>query len=241
MPATNPGTTGLEAYLAYESGALTTDSHNSHTLTNQNTVTSVAGKVGNAANFVGASSQKLYILDANCGALDVGDSSFWFSLWFKVTSTAGAQVLTNKFTSATAGPWSLFLNGSTLTWRIFGTPTLADVTWGTAISTATWYHVACWYTAGGGERGVVVNAGTPVTVASGVTAVASSGDLNIGGAAGAYTTGNLDEFAIYLRAKPTADELTWLFNAGAGRTYAELSASGAKPMMMQAAALMGAM
>ena len=37
-----------------------------------------------------------------------------------------------------------------------------------------------------------------------------------------YHKGSLDEFCIYKRVL-SADEISWLYNAGAGRTYADLT------------------
>lgn len=64
--------------------SLTADSVGANTLTNSNTVTSVAGKVGNAANFVSASKQSLYRNSPS--GLPTGNDANTFELWFQMGS-----------------------------------------------------------------------------------------------------------------------------------------------------------
>lgn len=62
-------------------------SSNNYDLTNNNTVTFVAGKFGNAANFVSTSSQSLTIADASCPNLEISGSQTW-GCWVKFAAGA---------------------------------------------------------------------------------------------------------------------------------------------------------
>src|SRR5438876_10841799 len=61
------------------------------TLTNHNTVTFSAGKVGNAANFVAASSQ--YLSRADSAAFQMGTGDFSVAAWVNFTSSANRDII----------------------------------------------------------------------------------------------------------------------------------------------------
>jgi len=81
--------TGLKAYYALSD--LTDSSGNGLTLTNHNSVTFVTGKVGNAANFVSASSQ--YLSHADAAPYQMGTGSFTVAAWIRFTSIADQQIV----------------------------------------------------------------------------------------------------------------------------------------------------
>ena len=102
MPEINPATTNLEAWweLNEESGNRS-DSHGSNTLGDNNNVLFGAGKQGNAADFVRASSQFLDIADN--ASLSFGNEDFSFGCWFKFDLSGATQAAMGKYdpTSAT--------------------------------------------------------------------------------------------------------------------------------------------
>ena len=70
---------------------VTKDSVGSNTLTNYNTVTAVAGKFGNAGQFVAASKQSLYLSPPS--GLPTGGSASTFEVWFKLASTGALRIM----------------------------------------------------------------------------------------------------------------------------------------------------
>ena len=71
------------------------DSHGSNTLTDDSTVGSTAGKIGNAANFVAASTDSLSCADNASLRLSGTDASI--SLWVKLATKAATQMLVTKW------------------------------------------------------------------------------------------------------------------------------------------------
>jgi hypothetical protein len=85
-------------------------SGNAHTLTNNNAATFVAGKVGNAAHFVAASTQSLSNDDA---ALKAGSGDFTVCFWAKLTDLADFYTAASQWRDANAG------DGLGSGWRLF--------------------------------------------------------------------------------------------------------------------------
>lgn len=57
------------------------------------------------------------------------------------------------------------------------------------------------------------------------TSYTKNATFTIGSMSGVYSTGLIDEVAVWDRAL-TQDEIDWLYNSGSGRTYADLSGGG---------------
>jgi hypothetical protein len=75
----------FQYWYDFESGALTTDATgNGNTLTNNNTVTSISGKVGNAAQFLQGSAQYLSIADN--ASYSIGGTNAYWCYWAKIFS-----------------------------------------------------------------------------------------------------------------------------------------------------------
>lgn len=89
VPPASGGSTLLNGLTAYFPLSDLTDSTGGASLTNTNTVTFVAGKVGNCANFVSASSQRLS--RANGAAFQMGTGPFSFACWFNTSQSAVNQ------------------------------------------------------------------------------------------------------------------------------------------------------
>jgi len=98
----------------------------------------------------------------------------------------------------------------------FGTP-----------STGVWYFLYAYFDATAGQCGISINNGTIDTGTVTGTPNTQTASLNIGrwgytGGFPFYLDGKLDEIGIWNR-NLTTDELTWLYNAGSGRSFSELS------------------
>jgi len=225
----NPGLTDLVVFWELDD---LTDSHGANDLTNVNGVTFVAGKVGNAADFEFDSVQRLSIIDN--ADLSIGDEDFYWGGWIKPESAATAfRGIFSKDGGAGLREYSLSFgetggvnrvaafisaNGSTGTNLIYTN---------LALALATFYWVEMWYDSVGDLWYCNVNNGTAMSAAH----VGGSNDggtaFEIGRFFGANTRcfdGLVDEVVFYKRVL-TADERTWLYNAGAGRAYSELASS----------------
>ncbi len=209
-----------------EASGTRNDSHGTNHLTDNNTVASNTGKVGNAAEFVGASSE--YLSKAYNASLTVDDAvSFSFAGWVYLDSTAG---LSTFFASAGAyTPYGLAYDnvGGASNLRFdayFNNTTLING----ALSTGTWYFLAAGHDAPSSQTWMQVNGGTRVTTADGGFAVTddAAGPFYIGrSAAGEYLSGRVDELGFWKRYLSSA-EVIELYNSGSGRDYAYISGGG---------------
>jgi hypothetical protein len=233
MPYPNDGS--LAAYYAAESGSLLVDSSgNGRTLTLTGGVTSVAGKVGNAADFPGGA------FGSGNGHLEIpaatvaGVSALSCCGWFKL-DTLGTIDLRPIFAFSDAGANNLFYftpanNSSTnrplVVGKFGGVQYSAALT--TAFVTGTWYFFGVAFSA----KGLFLYIGYGQADFQGASASTSgNGTIN-------YTTNNLgkhvtnlgplldgqiDEFAVFRRHLYEA-EFRAIWNNGAGHTYAEVAA-----------------
>lgn len=198
------------------------------TLTDNNTVPGAAGKVGNGAQFTLANSESLS--SASVVSLQMGSGQdFTLATWVKLATKATDQALIVKATDVSGAAGieyvlqyklandrfnALVSNGSATANQ------LAD-TLG-AVSVDTWYFVVAWLDAGT-SLNIQVNNGTADTLGTAVYAQAAAGGFALGRNGGDvtiphYLNGMLDEAAIWKRIL-TAAERTFLYNAGAGRTW----------------------
>lgn len=224
MPAVNPGTVSLVAWWSLESDG-TDATGRGNTATPNGTPTYGAGVVSNAASVNGTTQ---YFSAAHNADTSTGDEDYTVAGWVKFTDIAGVYSAWGKMSAAsgfTRGPTLFIAGSSTLFFRIYdSTGNARSISKATAVSAGTWAHVACSYTASSQAVSMTINAGTPTTGDfSAYTFLDSGGVFALGrrGDASWYHKGALDEFCIYKRVL-SADEITWLYNAGAGRTYADL-------------------
>lgn len=226
MPATNPGTTGLISWWSLdETSGNRADSHGSNTLTDNNTVLSAAGKQGNAADFERDNTEYLSIVD-NAG-LSTGDIDFTVGGWVKNESLTNTNTVIAKrddsdyeysLGTSNTGPNHQFF------FQINAPVTVYE---GNAISTGVWYFVVAWHDATNDLIYIQVNNGTAASQATGGSAPSDTtapfiiGNNNVSATPRPHD-GLIDELFFYKRIL-TADERTWLYNAGAGRAYSELS------------------
>jgi hypothetical protein len=206
------------------------DAHGSHTLTNNNTATFVTGHVGDAVDFERDSAQFL-----NCPStteLETGDVDMSLAGWAYMESQPGHSTILSKDSAShgeyilrwdtSAGRFKLFVYGA----ASFGSA--ADVTDTNVISTATWYFVVVWHDATANTINIQVNNGTPVSTShsAGIYDNDSAFKLGNQGSDGNNKwDGRLDQWGVWKKVL-TSDERTWLYNSGAGRSYADIVAEG---------------
>ena len=227
MPDVNPGTSGLVSWWAMDTGALTTDSHGSNTLTDNNTVGSGTGKQAECGDFEASNSEWLSIADN--ADVSLGDVDFTLCAWVKAESLTGnVNIILGKDTVSNrefAFGWlanRFFLSLSVSVNAIansLGAP-----------STGTWYFVVAWHDQSANTLYIQVDNGTVDSATYSGTPIDAAAAFGIGGRE--YPgfmdpwDGLIDEVCIYKRVL-SADERSFLYSAGSGVSYATVSGSGA--------------
>ena len=189
----------------------TSDSIGSTTLTNSATpVTFVAGLVGNAGNFVRASSENLSAAPSYTG------TSFTGSCWINTTlagANAGAFVWIAGDTSGvrlvlnTAGKIEFWTNAA-------AAPKATSVA---SLNDGSWHHIVFYHDGTAHTNTLVVDNGTPVVAAAAGEFLAGAGSLTIGSTGAAqFWNGKIDACGVADGKTPTAAQITALYNAGAG-------------------------
>ena len=195
-------------------------------LTDNNTVTQAAGKVGNSAQFTAANSEWLSVNDApdlrfggnrnwtvTCwaqfGAAVVGGNSTIFNKGEPVVgSGAGAEIILLK--NGTENIQSYYRNGTDTSYPGYAHSTI--------ISPSTWYFLALSYNFLTQNLSITVNTTTQtfasVTINDGQNQPFQLGRRTLGN----YHEGLIDSFGKWNRVL-TSDELTSLYNSGNGKEY----------------------
>lgn len=209
------------------------DVHGTNTLTETSgTIASVAGVVGNARDFEEGDTE--YFAIADNAPLSIGDITFSVNLWLQLESEANFPVAVSKgfrSDSDVNQEWAIIkfaaaaVPGPLAFIVAFGAATAATF-WGANLALSTWVMVSCGHNAATDEIWIAVNAGTPVTVAhaSGVNDGNRPFTLGAADAAILNWDGPVDEVAFWKR--DIRADLTWLYNAGAGRSYVEIANIG---------------
>ncbi len=216
--------TSLIAYWKLnEASGTRFDSVGSNDLADRNTVTSAAGKVGNAAEFVAANVEDLNIADN--ADLSMGDNvSYTIAGWFRITSTAVTQQIITKRTGGNDGTLKEYMlrldNGDpTLYWANSVDTSFDKLSWGVTLSTATWYFFVFGYDATADQFFVNINNATAVTKADSIGSWNQLNPFQIGGANDdANFDGLIDEVGVWKRVL-TSGEQTELYNSGNGITH----------------------
>lgn len=212
------------------------DAHSSNTLTNNNAVTFPSGLVGNAAQFTAASVQSLSHSDNS--ALRFGNIDQTFNGWLYIDAyTAGHLPVIFKCTAAgDFYEYLFYINQTTHKFTVNiadgVVTTVVNITSTAVISTGAWYNWSFKFNATSGNGSLKINNGTADTASKTGTPAVNAGSFRIGGRADAVDAtnvfnGRMDQIALFKTLLSDADE-TWLYNSGAGRAYAEISADSFK-------------
>jgi hypothetical protein len=226
----------LVAYWSLEEASGTrSDSFGSNHLTSLNGVTSTLGKVGNAAAFAAASLQSLSIAD-NADLSVSGD--FSFSAWATPTGVSGVDTIFAKDDNAGNREYHCYFQTAHISFAVFDSSSgFSSVSTGNVISAGVTYHVILTYDSVDKKTRIYLDNGSASVAASPLT----NGPKN---AAAAFRLGTwadnsfpmegwIDEVGFWKKVL-TASERTWLYNSGAGRSYANIVAeAGALPFVMQ--------
>ena len=213
-----------------ESSGTRVDAHGSNDLTDNNTVTSNTGKVGTCAQFTEANDE--FLSHADTASLQTGDINFTYCAWIYIDSIANTFPRVIDKASVTGGAL-LYVRqeNSRVTFAALdsGGGVAVEVLSTDALSTATWYFLCAWFQADGAGPWtedncyVSINDGTPDNAAQTAAPAAGNQTFRIGGndVANRNWDGRMDQFGFWKRVL-TQDEITWLYNSGNGRAYAEL-------------------
>jgi hypothetical protein len=224
----SPGTTNLLHYWELEEASGTrVDSHGSLNLTDVNTVGVTTGVKGNAASFVGANSESL--LSTTPIAFSQGvplTYNFW--VYLASTSQRGIFFEDSSWRNGDDG----FAVGVGNTDFDGNGNNLILVQWGIAYRNAgtigTGWHMITAIVRSDSYVELYLDGSLVYTTPNAIVPF-QNWDFTIGSSFGTTVyplrDGSIDEFAIWNVALSTAN-LTWLYNSGAGRTYADLSGGG---------------
>lgn len=218
------GYTGLEGYWKLdEVSGNRSDSHGSNTLTDNNTVGSASGVIGNAADFEAGNSEYLTIADNP--SLSTGDIDFFVQAWIRAESADAAMIVCGKWGSEGTREWVLYYDLNAHRFRLLvsndGTNfSLVEIEPTAAVAGNT-FCLHAWHDAANNEIGIAFNAGTPVTTSHTTGCNNNTSNFTIGrnddGPSG-YFDGLIDEVGFWKRV-PTSTERTQLYGSGAGLNY----------------------
>lgn len=212
-----------------EASGTRVDSHGTNHLTDHNSVGSIGGKIGSAADFERDNVQFLSCPDSP--GLSSGDADWTFAAWVNIESMPALMAIAGKHDGASiaGSEWLLSLteapnrfkfevyqgagNTTSLTANTFGQP-----------SASTWYYVIVWHDSVNNQLGISVNAGTPDTTSwsNGINDTSTDFALAALSTGSASFDGLLDEIGFWKRVL-TSNERTTLYNSGNGLPYSQFA------------------
>jgi hypothetical protein len=190
-------------------------------LTNNNSVSRVAGKVGQAASFVAASSQ--YFSKASTASLQITPATgLTMGGWvYPLDRSAVYMMVSKDDNSGSAREYALGVNtDGSITAQVFNgatsTSTLAGVAGAIAIN--TWSLVLVWWDPADAKLHGTVNNGTVSISGTTGTPAVSGASLRLGarGNPSLLLNGNLDQIGVWPRLLSAA-ERAYLYAGGNGR------------------------
>lgn len=204
--------TSLESYWKLDEASGTrNDSHGANHLTDNNTVTSAAGIIGNAAQYTSGNNESLSHVDN--ASLSIGDIDFTFSFWVNITDVVVGLI--QKDNGASGGIASYYNGAGGIVFYVkCVSGTITNSTVFTTFS--AWTHVRLYHDSTADLIGTSINNAAPTTLTTGGSPIiTSAAALEIGYAS---STGLIDEFGFWKRLL-TPTECTAIYNGGAGLTY----------------------
>jgi len=243
--------TNLISYWKFdESSGNAADSVGSNTLTNNNSVAYVAGKINNGGDSSGGTTRYFSIADASQSGLEPTSGSFSFQVWWKINANVGANQAQTYFAKfGGGGNRSYTLNHDTYTYSarsnhltftvVDAAAAQTDVEAAFTPTNGTWHHFVCVADATADLMTVYLNNSVHMSVAwTGSGARDTTAQVQIGGSGNQdWVDGICDESAFWDRALTSA-EVSSLYNAGAGFAY-PFSSFQATPMMHMMASASG--
>lgn len=194
-------------------------------LTDNNTVTSAAGIINLAAQFLAANTETLSHVDNV--SLEVAGTDFTISHWVKLTDLLATYGVAGKSNGAVAEycTYVAITTGITHFQTFTGGASQADLA-GSAITAGGWHLIVADYTLATKTLTLTVDNGAPASVVNaGTNPTAQAAPFVIGSRTNAFFyTGLVDEVGFWKRIL-TAPEKTQLYNGGAGLAFPFTSGS----------------
>lgn len=184
-------------------------------LTDNGTVTSNPGKIGDAGQFTAANNE--YLSRADSADLSTGNIDFTIAAWVYMDSKPAECYVMGKYSSeyylryntSADDRFRFVIGGCVAVANNFGSP-----------STATWYLIIAWHDSVNDLCGISVNDGTANTTSDAGGTTDGTAAFNIGTILNNGSidwNGRIDEVGFWKKVL-TAGERTELYNAGAGKT-----------------------
>lgn len=209
--------TGLVSYWKLDG-----NSNDSHGINNgvDTSVSYIAGKINQAANYV-LSNSKITIPSST--SLNSPTTALTFSLWVNITTYENNRFIAIKTFGGGSGDY--YFGTSSIKFYARSSAGTGVVNSLENITTGTWNHLSMVYVSGVSLEFFVNGISQGVDLSPG-TIQSANESLTIGGYAFADISikGTVDEVGLWSRAL-TTDEITELYNSGAGLTYPFLSGS----------------
>jgi hypothetical protein len=223
-------------YPLNEASGNAIDAHSSHDMTETSGTIAAAtgpGGVGGARDFEQDDTE--YFEVADHADLSMGDFDFSLAAWVRLEGpqdTRGTLISKNL---STAFEYSLIFDGynnsgkfafkiASATGEVNFTSVFTD-DFGVAVG-ATWYLVVARHDATANTIDIGVNTGTQTSASYSAGCWDGGNAFSIGGGADAVPLDGLMAQVGVWKKKLTADEITWLYNSGAGRSYSDIVAEG---------------
>lgn len=194
------------------------DSVGSNHLTDNNTVTAAAGKLGDAGQFVAANNEYLSIPD-NAFLRVGGMSTHWYT-WIYLDSLTAARTVAGKRQTANEWATEVQADGSVRFYSYHGGLLKNAISGAGAITTGVWYFLDWYFDSANSLIGIAINNGAPFTAATGGAAQDGGSTTFCIGSNGIslFFDGRIDAFGWWSRLL-TSTERTALYNGGAGLPY----------------------
>lgn len=224
----NPTVRDLVSWWALEEDSGdAVDSHGMNHLTRVGVIDNVAALQGMGAQFPNVSGRYMS-LTAN-DSINFGHEDYTIGCWYKPTILSGGDYDKPFINRAHSSGIELFLGTLPNNRPVFYTKG-GDVSWATACTANNWYLVIGWHVASENKSYLQVNNAAAVSFTDTVGGGTTHYNVRIGrrmveDVLGSGINGVLDEMFMYRRAL-SADERSWLYNAGMGRAYHDLKDSG---------------
>lgn len=207
-----------------------TDAVGSNNMTGGNSPTTTTGRVGNAVQFVGASSQFLTHVDN--ATLRVGGVDFSIAFWALADSFPSSMTTMSKGAGFGNAEFSI---GTEFTGTgnqfIFSPRTnsgsssndVPAATFGN-LAITTWYFVVCTYNNSTDTVAISVNATTPDTLHPTLNPpiVNSTGNFEISSSGVLPWDGRIDQVGLWKNRILSSSDITALYNGGAGLSFAQM-------------------
>lgn len=209
----------LSGYWAFdESSGVALDKLGFNDLTDNNTVGSAPGKVGDARDFEADNAE--YFSHADNEDLSTGDVDWTMQFWVKPETLVNFPVIANKGWASGTPEWVLYYDTNTLN-LIFHVQGASGGLAGGSISAGVWTHIVIYHDSVNDELGLVVNNGTPSTLAHSAGVPDTATDFVIGASVlqALYWDGLIDDVGFWKGRVLSADDRADLYNGGNGHPY----------------------